>query len=86
MFRSRHATASRLILICTLLMLPTQAWAVDLTGAWASDASQCGKIFKKNKNGSHSSEIRMSTAPASLLTVTSLEEELPDARSKQQSR
>jgi hypothetical protein len=51
MFRFRHATASRLILICTLLMLPAQAWAVDLTGAWASDASQCGKIFKNNKNG-----------------------------------
>ena len=51
MFRFGHAAASRLILICTLLMLPGQAWAVDLTGAWASDASQCGKIFKKNKNG-----------------------------------
>jgi hypothetical protein len=51
MFHFRHAAASRLILICTVLMLPAQAWAVDLTGAWASDASQCGKIFKKNKNG-----------------------------------
>ena len=51
MFQLRDAAASRLILICTVLMLPVQAWAVDLTGAWASDASQCGKIFKKNKNG-----------------------------------
>ena len=51
MFRFRHAAASRLILICTLLMLPGQAWSADLTGAWASDASQCGKIFKKNENG-----------------------------------
>jgi hypothetical protein len=51
MFHLRDAAASRLILICTVLMLPVQAWAVDLTGAWASDASQCGKIFKKNKNG-----------------------------------
>jgi hypothetical protein len=51
MFCFRHAAASRLILICTVLMLPAQAWAIDLTGAWASDASQCGKIFKKNKNG-----------------------------------
>ena len=51
MFQLRDAAASRLILICTVLMLPVQAWAIDLTGAWASDASQCGKIFKKNKNG-----------------------------------
>ena len=51
MFHFRHAAASRLMLICGMLMLPGQAWAVDLTGAWASDADQCGKIFKKSKNG-----------------------------------
>ena len=50
MFRFRHAAASRLILICTLLTLPAQAWAIDLTGAWATDASHCNKVFKKNKN------------------------------------
>jgi hypothetical protein len=49
MFRFRHAAASRLILIGTLLMLPGQAWSVDLTGAWASSADQCDKVFKKNK-------------------------------------
>jgi hypothetical protein len=38
------------MLICTLLMLPAQAWATDLTGAWASDADQCGKVFKKSEN------------------------------------
>ena len=31
-------------------MLPAQARAFDLTGAWASGADQCGKVFKKNKN------------------------------------
>jgi hypothetical protein len=50
MFRFRHAAASRLILICTLLTLPAQAWAIDLTGAWASDTSHCNKVFKKSKN------------------------------------
>jgi hypothetical protein len=51
MFHFRHAAVSRLMLICTLLMLPGQAWAIDLTGAWASSSDQCGKVFKKNKNG-----------------------------------
>lgn len=50
MFHSRHAAASGLMLMCTLLMLPGQAWAIDLTGAWASSADQCSNIFKKNKN------------------------------------
>ena len=53
MFRLDTPAVSRLILICTLLMLPAQAWAVDLTGAWASDANQCGKIFKKTKKWNH---------------------------------
>jgi hypothetical protein len=49
MFRFRHAAASRLILICTLLILPGQARSTDLTGAWASSADHCDKVFKKNK-------------------------------------
>ena len=51
MFEFRRPAVSRLVLICALLTLPAQAWAVDLTGAWASDVSQCGKVFKKNKSG-----------------------------------
>ena len=51
MFEFRRPAVSRLILICTLLTLPAQAWATDLTGAWASDVSQCAKVFKKNKSG-----------------------------------
>jgi hypothetical protein len=50
MFHFGHAATSRLVLIWTLLMLPGQARAIDLTGAWASNADQCGKVFKKNKN------------------------------------
>ena len=51
MFEFRRPAVSRLILICTLLALPAQAWATDLTGAWASDVSQCGKVLKKDKSG-----------------------------------
>jgi hypothetical protein len=86
MFEFRRRAVSRLVLICTLLTLPAQAWATDLTGAWASDVSQCGKVSKKAKMESYSNGIRTFSAPASLLTVTSLGEELPDARSKQESR
>ena len=38
------------MLTCMLLIVSGQAWAIDLTGAWASDADKCGKIFKKNGN------------------------------------
>jgi hypothetical protein len=50
MFDFRRSAASRFVLIFTLPMLPAQAQAMDLTGAWASSADQCGKVFKKNKN------------------------------------
>jgi hypothetical protein len=50
MFEFRRPAVSRLILICTLLTLPAQAWATDLTGAWASDVSQCGKVFVADGN------------------------------------
>jgi len=50
MFDFVRAAASRLMLICAVLMLPGQAWAIDLTGAWASNADACSKVFKKNKN------------------------------------
>ncbi len=44
----RGSMASKTILICTLLALPAQAGAFDLTGAWASGTDQCGLVFKKN--------------------------------------
>ncbi|MGA3190816.1 MAG: hypothetical protein ABSF22_27260 [Bryobacteraceae bacterium] len=50
MFHFRHAAASKLTLICTLLILPGHSWAIDLAGAWASSADQCSNVFKKNKN------------------------------------
>ena len=50
MFGFRHPAISRWILVCLLLATPVQARAFDLTGAWASSADQCGKVFRKNKN------------------------------------
>jgi hypothetical protein len=44
----RGSMASKIILVCTLLALPAQAGAFDLTGAWASGADQCGQVFQKN--------------------------------------
>jgi hypothetical protein len=43
----KHPLARRAVLIGTLLALPAQAQAFDLTGAWASNAEQCSKVFKK---------------------------------------
>jgi hypothetical protein len=50
MFGFKHLKVSKAMLICAPLVLPAQAWAFDLTGAWASSADQCGKVFKKNGN------------------------------------
>jgi hypothetical protein len=50
MLNFKRGAASRLLLIGSLLILPGQAWAIDLSGAWASSADQCGKVFRKNKN------------------------------------
>jgi hypothetical protein len=44
----RRSMASRKMLICMLLVLPAQAHAFDLTGAWASGTDQCGQVFRKN--------------------------------------
>jgi hypothetical protein len=40
--------ALRAGLIVGALLLPGQAFAFDLTGAWASDRELCGKVFEKN--------------------------------------
>ena len=50
MFDFKRSAASKAILIATLLVFPVQARAFDLTGAWATSADQCGKVFKKNNN------------------------------------
>jgi hypothetical protein len=35
------------LLACSGLLLPAQAQAFDLTGAWATSADECGKVFVK---------------------------------------
>ena len=46
MFNSRRSTAC-VLLACSGLLLASQAQAFDLTGAWATSADQCGKVFVK---------------------------------------
>ena len=53
---NRHAPALLVLLAGVCLAPATQA--ADLSGAWASDASVCGKVFVKNNN-------RVSFAPDS---------------------
>ena len=50
MFGFRYRTITRWMLVGLLHATPVQAWAFDLSGAWASSADQCGKVFKKSKN------------------------------------
>ncbi len=46
MFNSRRSTVC-VLLACSGLLLASQAQAFDLTGAWATSADQCGKVFVK---------------------------------------
>ena len=46
MFNSRRSSVC-VLLACSGLLLSSQAQAFDLTGAWATSADQCGKVFVK---------------------------------------
>jgi hypothetical protein len=46
--RCKSATLASLVL-SLLLARPASADALDLNGAWASDADQCGKVFARQK-------------------------------------
>jgi hypothetical protein len=41
-------SAARFVLPVLILLLPAQASAFDLSGAWATDAALCNKVFTKN--------------------------------------
>jgi hypothetical protein len=44
--------SARLIALCgAILLLPAQASAFDLSGAWATDAGLCSRVFTKKGNG-----------------------------------
>jgi hypothetical protein len=47
MFNLSRSTGLRVLLACSGFLLSSQAQAFDLTGAWATSADQCGKIFVK---------------------------------------
>jgi hypothetical protein len=49
MFVSR-TTGIYAVLSCSWLLLTSQAQAFDLTGAWATSADQCDKVFAKKGN------------------------------------
>jgi hypothetical protein len=42
-----RATARCVLLFCSLLLLTSRAQAFELTGAWATSADQCNKVFVK---------------------------------------
>src|ERR1700744_3474237 len=46
MFMSRP-TGRYALLLCSSFLLTSQAHAFDLTGAWATNAEQCNKVFVK---------------------------------------
>ncbi len=47
MFNVSRSTGLYVLLFCCGLVLSSQAGAFDLTGAWATTADQCSKVFVK---------------------------------------
>jgi hypothetical protein len=47
MFNLSRSTGLRVLLACSGFLLSSQAQAFDLTGAWATSADQCNKVFVK---------------------------------------
>jgi hypothetical protein len=47
MFNLSRSTGLRVLLTCSGFLLSSQAQAFDLTGAWATSADQCNKVFVK---------------------------------------
>ena len=57
MFELRRFPAMSVVSFGLALMLPTHCYAVDLTGAWATDRALCDRIFTKNQNEIGFSEL-----------------------------
>ena len=47
MFNLSRSAGLCVLLACSGFLLSSQAQAFDLTGAWATSADQCGKVFVK---------------------------------------
>lgn len=57
MFDVRRLPAMAIMLFGLGVALPVQAYAVDLTGAWATDRALCDRIFTKKQNQTVFSEL-----------------------------
>ena len=51
MFDFRRVTMLGVVLFGTALMLPAKADAIELSGAWATEADLCSRVFTKKGNG-----------------------------------
>jgi len=52
MLYARQIIATSVILF-SLVILPVRAHAIELTGAWATDANLCGLVFTKKGSESY---------------------------------
>ncbi len=57
MFDLRQFRAISVVSFGLAAMLPTYSYAVDLTGAWATDRALCDRIFTKEQNETAFSEL-----------------------------
>ena len=51
MFNARRLPVTSIMLFVLGVMLPVEAHAIELTGAWASQAELCKLVFTKKGNG-----------------------------------
>ena len=57
MFDVRRFSAMAITLFGLVVTLPIEAYAIDLTGAWATDHALCDRVFTKKKNQIAFSEL-----------------------------
>jgi len=57
MFDVRRFSAMAIALFGLVVTLPIEAYAIDLTGAWATDHALCDRVFTKKKNQIAFSEL-----------------------------
>jgi hypothetical protein len=57
MFDLRRFRAMSVVSLGLAMLLPTHAFAVDLTGAWATDRALCDRIFTKKQNQTTFSDL-----------------------------
>ena len=50
MFNVSRSTGLYAVLLCSWLLLTSQAHAFDLNGAWSTNADQCDKVFVKKSD------------------------------------